>query len=159
MKEKLYGDKMIIGRFEWCSLPTLKIPVIKTKIDTGAKTSAVHASNINPFYKGGKLNVSYDIHPIQGNEKIVVNCKSLVVDERFIMSSNGHKEHRFIISTILLLGERSWPIELSLSNRDPLRFRLLLGREALVSKVIIDPALQYHQKKISLTSALKLYKH
>ncbi len=157
MKNKLIDNKLLIGRFEWCSLPKLKIPAIKAKIDTGAKTSAIHAFNIKTFRQGGKLKVKYDIHPIQGNDKVIVSCKSVVIDERAIMSSNGHKEHRYVISTILGLGGKQWPIELTLSNRDPLRFRLLLGREALSHKVIIDPSLNCHQYKMKSDFLKNLY--
>lgn len=147
MKIKEVHNKLLIGRSEWCALPMLNVPLIKAKIDTGAKTSALHAFNIVYCNINGQPCVQYDIHPVQGNDKIIVSCQSLVIDERVIMSSNGHKEKRYVISTSLSLGEKEWPIELTLSNRDPLRFRLLLGREALNRRVIIDPALNYHQVK------------
>lgn len=140
-------NKLLIGRSEWCALPLLNIPLIKAKIDTGAKTSALHALNIECDYINGQPCVHYDIHPIQGNDEVIVRCTSLVVDRRMIMSSNGHKENRYVISTSLSLGAKTWPIELTLSNRAPLRFRLLLGREALNRRVMIDPNLNYHQGK------------
>lgn len=149
MRTKLLNKKLLIGRSEWCGLPNLNIPAIKAKIDTGAKTSSIHAYNINSFKQRGRLMVAYELHPIQGNEKCTVQCHSEVFDKRAVMSSNGHKEQRFVIQTLLRLGEECWQIELTLSNRDPLRFRLLLGREALSHKVIIDPALSYNQQKIS----------
>ncbi|MDF1827754.1 MAG: RimK/LysX family protein [Legionellaceae bacterium] len=139
--------KLLIGRSEWCALPLLNVPLIKAKIDTGAKTSALHAFNIECDHADGQARVHYDIHPIQGNDDVIVRCTSLVIDQRMIMSSNGHKENRYVISTSLSLGTKTWPIELTLSNRDPLRFRLLLGREALNRRVMIDPNLNYHQDK------------
>jgi len=140
-------NKLLIGRSEWFALPLLHIPFIKAKIDTGAKTSALHAFNIEYDDADGQPWVHYDIHPIQGNDQVIVRCTSLVIDQRMIMISNGHKENRYVILTSLSLGSKTWPIELTLSNRDPLRFRLLLGREALNHHVIIDPNLNYHQKK------------
>ena len=147
MKIKEVHNKLLIGRCEWCALPLLNVPRIKAKIDTGAKTSALHAFNIRYREINGQPYVKYDIHPFQGNHEEIINCTSVVIDKRVIMSSNGHKENRYVILTSLLLGDKTWPIELTLSNRDPLRFRLLLGREALNHRVIIDPALNYHQDK------------
>jgi ribosomal protein S6--L-glutamate ligase len=140
-------NKLLIGRAEWCGLPLLNVPLIKAKIDTGAKTSALHAFNIEYDDAHGQARVHYDIHPIQGNDDVIVRCTSNVIDQRMIMSSNGHKENRYVISTSLSLGTKTWPIELTLSNRDPLRFRLLLGREALNHHVMIEPNLYYHQGK------------
>ncbi|MDF1646996.1 MAG: RimK/LysX family protein [Legionellaceae bacterium] len=147
MKIMEVHHKLLIGRSEWCALPILNIPLIKAKIDTGAKTSALHAFNIVCDDINGQQCVHYDIHPLQGNNTVIVRCTSLVIDQRVIMSSNGHKESRYVISTSLSLGKKSWPVELTLSNRDPLRFRLLLGREALNRHAIIDPHLNYYQGK------------
>jgi ribosomal protein S6--L-glutamate ligase len=157
MKQKIVEKKLLIGRSEWCGLPDLSIPAIKAKIDTGAKTSAIHAFNIRAFQNRDGLQVEYDIHPIQGNDKIIVRCQSSVIDKRDVMSSNGHKEQRYVICTELRLGGRKWPIELTLSNRDPLRFRLLLGREALSHKVIIDPAMSCNQRKVKKDKLMDLY--
>jgi ribosomal protein S6--L-glutamate ligase len=154
---KVKKDMFLIGRIEWCAFPELNVPAIKAKIDTGAKTSAIHAFNIKPFFEGGETYVQYDIHPLQNNNKIILNCQSLVIDKRSVMSSNGHKENRYVIKTLLHLGPHEWPVELTLSNRDPLRFRLLLGLEAIRNRVIIDPALSCHQRKLIQKSALESY--
>lgn len=135
------SEKILIGRCEWCSLPQLGISAIKAKIDTGAKTSAIHAFDIKPMVIDKKDYVSFNIHPMQGDSKIVIACQAPIIDARYIMSSNGHKEHRYIIKTEFKLGGGVYDMELSLSNRDPLKFRLLLGREALSKRVIIDPGL------------------
>lgn len=156
-KQKRIGDKLLIGRHEWCQLPTLNIPAIKAKIDTGAKTSAIHASNIKHFTKRGNHYVDFCIHPLQGTERVTINCKAPIIDERYIMSSNGHKEHRYVIATSLRLGDNLWPIELTLSNRDPLRYRMLLGREALDNRVLIDPSTSCHQGKLEKKDILALY--
>lgn len=153
----LKKSKLLIGGNEWCELPGLKIPAIKAKIDTGAQTSAIHAFNIKPRIKHGKKHVEFDLHPLQANNDIVITCCKPVIDERSIMSSNGHKENRYVIETVLGLGGQQWKIELTLSNRDPLRFRLLLGRQALNHRVLIDPALNCHHGTIRKSELLALY--
>ena len=152
------AKKLLVGRSEWCSLPDLGIPGIKAKIDTGAKTSAIHAFDICAETINHKKHVYFKVHPIQGSTNIVISCQALIVDERYIMSSNGHKEHRYIIMTDIELGENIYNIELSLSNRDPLVFRMLLGREALNKRMIVDPSLTYQQGKYTRTVIKSLYK-
>lgn len=149
--------KLLIGRNEWCRLPELNIPAIKAKIDTGAKTSSLHAFNIRTLTKHHKRFVQFEIHPLQRNDKLLVSCTAPLVDERHIISSSGHKEHRHVILTTVALGNQQWKMEVTLSNRDPMRYRLLLGREALNSRVLIDPSLSCHQKKITQKTARKLY--
>jgi ribosomal protein S6--L-glutamate ligase len=133
------SDKILIGWKEWCNLPELGIPLLKAKIDTGAKTSAIHAFNIQRFVKAHKHYVKFSVHPLQGSNAATITSTAPIIDERSVMSSNGHKEDRLVISTPLVLGSETWDIEITLSNRDPLRFRMLLGREALSNRVIIDP--------------------
>lgn len=132
--------KLLLGWQEWCGMPMLHIPYIKAKIDTGAKTSALHAFNITPFMKRKQKWVQFEIHPLQGSHKIIQTCQAKVIDEREVMSSTGHKEYRYVIMTELTLGLLSYPIELTLSNRDLMKFRMLLGREALQNKFLVDPA-------------------
>src|SRR3989338_5867951 len=91
--------KLLIGRNEWCQLPSLHIPAIKAKIDTGAKTSALHAFNIRLKRKNGVPFVEFDLHPLQQDNKTIVSCKAPLLDERSITSSSGHKEHRYVILT------------------------------------------------------------
>jgi len=155
--EKKIGNKLLIGRDEWCQLPALHIPVIKAKIDTGAKTSAIHAFNIETFHKNHHKYVRFDIHPIQTNDEILVTCEAPIIDTRYIMSSNGHREKRFVIMTQLKLNNEKWPIEFTLSNRDPLRYRMLLGREALGHRVLIDPSLSCHQCRLTTNDVFKIY--
>ncbi|MBP9722186.1 MAG: ATP-dependent zinc protease [Gammaproteobacteria bacterium] len=132
-------QKIFIGWKEWCALPDLNIMYIRAKIDTGAKTSSLHAYDIHEFYKRNQKYVSFNIHPIQNNEKISIPTTAKIIDERYIMSSNGHKELRYVIATNLILGSKKFLIQLTLSNRDPLRYRMLLGRDALTNNFIIDP--------------------
>jgi ribosomal protein S6--L-glutamate ligase len=149
--------KILIGRNEWCQIPGLNLPAIKAKIDTGAKTSSIHAFNIVPISKGKQKWVNFDIRPIQRNENLTIACSALVVDKRLIMSSNGHRERRYIIMTSLKIADQCWDIELSLSNRDPLRFRMLLGREALNGHVLIDPSLSCYQGAFKKKYLSELY--
>lgn len=133
--------KKLIAWEEWCALPDLGIPAIKAKIDTGAKTSALHAFAIEPFTKDGHKHVSFQIHPIQRNQKIVIKCSAPLVDYRYITSSTGQKEKRYVIQTLITLNLEQWLIELSLAKRDTMAFRMLLGREALrKGKLIVDPS-------------------
>lgn len=148
---------ILIGWREWCSLPHLGIPAIKAKIDTGARTSAIHAYNITRSKKQGKDCVKFFLHPLQANDKVIIECSAFLLDMRDVMSSNGHIEHRYVIHTALQLGPYEWEIELTLSNRDPLRYRLLLGREALKNRVIIDPAHSLRTRKISRLEQQRLY--
>lgn len=158
-KELIINNELLllVGRNEWCQLPDLHVPAIKAKIDTGAKTSAIHAFDIKTITRKGKKYVHFTIHPIQGNNTVAINCKSCIIDERLVMSSNGHKESRYVIATSLKIGEQVWNIELTLSNRDPLRYRMLLGREALNNRVLIDPSLSLNQGRLNRKKLLDLY--
>jgi ribosomal protein S6--L-glutamate ligase len=131
--------KQVVGWREWVALPDLHVPEIKVKIDTGAKTSAVHAYDIAPFLKDGSPHVGFYLHPIQDQERPEIWCETPVLDERIITSSNGEQESRYIIETMLSVGDDSWPIELSLANRDEMGFRMLLGRQAMRGRLIVDP--------------------
>ena len=148
---------LLIGWQEWCSLPELKIPAIKAKIDTGARTSAIHAFDIQPFVKHDKNYVRFSVHPLQHNDNLVVTCSVLVADQRLIMSSSGHKELRYVIKTPIMLGTKVWEIEVTLSNREPLLFRMLLGREALQNGIIIEPHKMLCQGHLATKELKKIY--
>lgn len=130
---------MVAGSEEWVSLPELKIPLIKVRVDSGAKTSAIHAVNIFPFQRNGESWVSFDIHPLQFDGKQVVHCEAQVIDRRIIKSSSGNRESRYVIRTPLKIGEEVWDIEITLANRDSMGYRMLLGREAMRGKILVDP--------------------
>jgi ribosomal protein S6--L-glutamate ligase len=133
------SKKIIIGKEEWCGLQELGLPAIKARVDSGARTSSLHAFNIQPFEDQGKRFVSFDIHPIQDNRKIIQNCHGLLVDKREVKSSSGDVEQRFVIRTPMTLGGQTWDIEVTLTNRDSMGYRMLLGREAMKERVLIDP--------------------
>ena len=136
-------SKIILGSEEWCSLPELGIPTIKARVDSGAKTSALHAINIAPFLKEGQNWVKFDINPIQNNVKTIIHCEAPLIDKRVVKSSSGFREQRYVIQTSVEIGNSKWLIEMTLTNRDSMGFRMLLGREAMSGRVLVDPEEQY----------------
>lgn len=133
------NSKIIIGKEEWCELPELGLPSIKARVDSGAKTSSLHAFNIHLFKENGQKFAHFDIHPIQDNRKIVQSCRALIVDQRHVKSSTGEKEKRHVIKTPITMGDETWEIEVTLTNRDTMGYRMLLGREAMKERILIDP--------------------
>jgi len=136
-------NKVILGSEEWFSFPDLGIPTIKARVDSGAKTSALHAINIAPFVKDGSNWVKFDINPIQNNLKTVIHCEAPLIDKRIVKSSSGFREQRYVIQTTLDIGDANWKIEMTLTNRDSMGFRMLLGREAMSGRVLVDPEQSY----------------
>ena len=137
----------VIGWREWLSLPDIGIEHIKVKVDTGARTSALHAFFVEPFIKHGKEWVRFGIHPVQQNSSHVVECEMPVKDRRVVSDSGGHREERYIIETTLQMGEYSWIAELTLTDRDSMRFRMLLGRTALEDRFLVNPVASYNVGK------------
>jgi hypothetical protein len=131
--------KITAGWREWIALPNLGIPAVKAKLDTGARTSALHAENIQVFTENGVQRVRFLVHPVQRDTSVAVPCVADVADRRRITDSGGHAEHRIIIETQLAVDGAVWPIKLSLTNRDPMRFRMLLGRTAMRGHMVVDP--------------------
>jgi len=129
-----------IGWREWVCLPGLGIHKIKAKIDTGARTSALHAFSLKPFTENGKNKISFDIHPFQHNVAEIVTCVADVVDKRLVTDSGGHEEERYVIETSIMIAGQTWPIEITLTERENMLFRMLLGRSALRKRFIINPA-------------------
>ena len=151
--------KKTIGWKEWFSLDCLALPAIKGKIDTGAKTSALHAFNIKTFYIEDVEYVSFEIHPLQKNKRLIRKCVSRVIDRRMVSDSSGKKEKRIVIKSDLKIGERKIRIEFTLTNRDNMSFRMLLGREAIKqAKMIVDVSKSFAQGKIKRSQILKLYR-
>ena len=152
-------SKIILGSEEWCSLPELGIPSIKARVDSGAKTSALHAKNIAPFIKDGQNWVKFDINPIQNNVKTIIHCESPLVDKRVVKSSSGYREQRYVIQTSLEIGNSKWVIEMTLTNRDSMGFRMLLGREAMSGRVLVDPEQQYLLGQTTTDNLKEVYKN
>ena len=136
-------QKQRIGWREWIGLPELGIDRIKAKIDTGARTSAIHAFRIRKIDGDDESQIEFFVHPVQRRRNPELRCVAHVVDERTVTSSNGRSETRYVIITPIRLGDAVWPIELTLSNRDQLGFRVLAGRAAIRDKFIVDPGASY----------------
>jgi len=133
----------VLGWREWCALPDLGVRRIKAKIDTGARSSSLHAYEVTTVRRGGQRFVRFKIHPRQRNDKYVVDAEAEVLEIRSVRSSNGEVAERPVILThVELFGER-WPIELTLANRDAMGFRMLLGREAIRRRFLVDPGTSF----------------
>jgi ribosomal protein S6--L-glutamate ligase len=143
------NNKIVVGSEEWCALPQLNIPAIKVRVDSGAKTSALHAVNIIPFKKDGDPWVRYEVHPIQNEGKTTIYCESPVMDKRKVKSSSGYGEIRYVIKTVLAIAKSSWEIEITLTNRDSMGYRMLLGRQAMAGKMMVDPEAAFQLGELS----------
>ncbi|MBP6558324.1 MAG: 30S ribosomal protein S6--L-glutamate ligase [Flavobacterium sp.] len=152
-------NKIILGSEEWCSFPELGIPAIKARVDSGAKTSALHAINIAPFVKDTENWVKFDINPIQNNLKTVIHCEARLVDKRIVKSSSGFREQRYVIKTNLCIGTDTWEIEMTLTNRDSMGFRMLLGREAMSGRILVDPEQKYLLGQTTTENLKDLYQN
>jgi ribosomal protein S6--L-glutamate ligase len=143
------ADPFVLGWEEWVGLPDLDLPAIKAKVDTGAKTSALHAYFIEPFATAGRRMVRFGVHPIPGRNDVAVQCTAEVIDHREVTSSNGERELRYVIRTELKLGDRTWPIELTLANRETMSYRMLIGRQAIQDDMLVDPATSFRQPRLN----------
>jgi hypothetical protein len=133
-----------IGWKEWLVLPGLGIPAIKAKVDTGARTSSLHSFHLETFKSGNTDMVRFHIHPLRNRTDIEFICDAPILDKRMVRDSAGHTEERFVIKSNILLGEKEWPIEITLTSRDDMLFRMLLGRTALLSGgFCVNPAKAY----------------
>jgi len=137
------GETLVLGWREWVALPGLGVPRLKAKVDTGARTSALHAFRIHTFEREGVETVEFLVHPEQRRRQPEILCRAPIYDRRSVASSNGQSEDRIVILTTIEMAGRAWPIEVTLANRDQMGFRMLLGREALRGRAVVDPGRSY----------------
>ena len=133
-------QRPLLGWREWVGLPELGIPAIKCKVDTGARSSALHAFRVDPFRRDNRDWVRFGIHPHQDDTQTEIWCEAPVLDIREVTDSGGHTAERYFIATQIQLGEQVLSLELSLTSRDTMLFRMLLGREAMRGRFLVDPA-------------------
>jgi len=143
MSQDSHSSHIRLGWREWVALPELGLTHIKAKVDTGARTSALHAFSHRTFHERGVLMVRFRIHPVQRRTDIEQECVAEVIDKRTVSDSGGHREKRLVIATPVELGGRRWEIEMTLTNRDNMQFRMLLGRTAISGNYVVDPGRSY----------------
>lgn len=136
-------DPLILGWREWVSLPDIGIEHIKAKVDTGARTSTLHAFEVAAYDQQGTPWVRFLMHPNQRDLSRVQECHAPILDEREVRDSGGHVTRRYVIETRLGLGPATWPIEATLTPRDDMLFRMLLGRTAIKGRCLVNPARSY----------------
>ena len=143
----LPAHPIAVGWKEWVALPELGLMALRVKVDTGARTSALHAVDLQLVEVRGRRRVRFVVHPVGKNPHVKVQAEADVVDERTVVSSSGHEEHRVVIRTPLRLGLSAaapeWPIELTLTDRRRMRMRMLLGREAMKGRIVVHPGAEY----------------
>lgn len=151
------NDLKIIGSEEWCSFVDFGIPAIKARVDSGAKTSSLQANHIKIFKRKSEKWVSFEVNPLQENRSISIKCEAEVISKRLIKNSSGISEERIVIKQNVTLGNDTFEVELTLANRDSMEFKMLLGREALNKRFLVDTSKAYMQQEISEEELSKKY--
>jgi len=138
-KEKEAPSQLpVIGWREWVALPDMSVPSIKVKVDTGARTSSLHAFDLEYFTRDGIDMVRFEVHPEQRSEESAVSVEAPLIDKRFVRSSTGKAHERAVIHTTVELLGKSMVVELTLTRRDEMGFRMLLGRQAIRGRFLVD---------------------
>lgn len=132
-----------LGWREWIALPDWGVDHLKAKVDTGARTSSLHAFGLEWFDRRGEPWVRFEIHPWQRSTSDAVGVEAPVVATRDIKSSSGAVDHRPVVRTTITIGGRSCPAEITLTRRDEMGFRMLVGREAIRNRFVVDPGVSY----------------
>ncbi len=132
-------------------MPELGLTALKAKIDTGAKTSALHTHRIEPFGTTKRPMVRFTVHPDPKRPELEITASAAVIDQREVRSSNGARQLRFVIATRVQIGEHGWPIEVTLTNRERMSYRMLIGRQAIRSNVLVNPHASFCQTRLSYT--------
>jgi hypothetical protein len=148
------SEHTILGWREWICLPSLHLVPLKAKIDTGAKTCALHAFYVEPFVREARAWVRFGIHPRLRHRNAVVHCEAPLVDRREVMDSGGHRELRCVIDTELQLGHQRFRAQVTLTDRETLQYRMLIGRNALRGRFLVDSTRSYSMGKPQLESAV-----
>lgn len=142
-------NKMMVGAIETCGLPELNIEDLHVRIDTGAKTSSLHVDNIEEKSIDDVTWVTYDVHPDIHNVDTIVSRESKVKQVKKVKSSNGITEKRYLVETTIKMGNQQWLIDLTLTDRSEMTYLMLLGRQAMVDRIIVDPSESYLQSSVS----------
>lgn len=142
------GDLLVLGWREWLAVPALGLPAVRAKVDTGAATSALHAHDLELHEVDGRPVAHFVTHPYFARRRSpAVRCEAPVVDRRTVRSSSGHEEERVVVRLPLRLGLRvdapAWDAEVTLADRRGMRFPMLLGREAMAGRILVQPAGSY----------------
>lgn len=136
-------NKLVLGALEKCDLPELGIFNLVMRVDTGATTSSLHVENVEEYKKNGESWINFDIHPDVYDVDTLTRHSSKVEAKRRVKSSTATRERRFVIETLLVIGEQSWPIKMTLTDRSEMTYMMLLGREAMADRVLVDPSKEF----------------
>ncbi len=142
-------ETLTLGWEEWVALPDLGLPALKAKVDTGARTSALHAFDIEPFGPAGRPKLRFAIHPIPNRLDLTIACSAAIKDRREVTSSNGETELRYVIETPLRIGDAQVPVEITLTDRTAMAYRMLLGRQAIQPDWVVSPTESFCQPRLS----------
>ncbi|MEW9799664.1 ATP-dependent zinc protease family protein [Alteromonas sp. CYL-A6] len=137
------NNKKVVGAIEYCDLPHLSIHQLNVRVDTGAATSSLHVDNLEEFEQDGELWIRFDIHPDIHNVDTVVRREAPVAGQKKVKSSTATRERRYVINTPIVMDGEEWEIQLTLTDRSEMTYLMLLGREAMNGRFVVDPEFEY----------------